>query len=327
MALSLPAGFTVVDYPSGQAPFNLTNFAWLEDGGLITSGEDGTITFAPPGGSPRLIAQVPDVRAVGDHGLLGFALANDYATSGRVYVAYDKGDPAATGFGMVEEWTAAPAAAPTSLTHTRTLIDGSMMSPQLAERTRVHAIDSVVVAPDNSLYVSIGDDAGNNGDPNTLRAQDTTQPYGKLLHITRTGKGHPTNPFYDPSARGSWRSMVYAFGLRNPFRFTLDPRSGIVHLGDVGWRGTEEVNTLTAGSNAGWPCYEAGENDLLVVLSVPRTVRSGFRTDADLDISARRDGRVGGRRGALHGQRVPGDLQQQLFLRRLQQADAVDAGD
>jgi hypothetical protein len=49
-ALTLPAGFRLVDYPTGQSAYNLTNFAWLDDGGLLTSGKNGTITFLPPGG-------------------------------------------------------------------------------------------------------------------------------------------------------------------------------------------------------------------------------------------------------------------------------------
>ena len=104
--------------------------------------------------------------------------------------------------------------------------------------------------------MSIGDDARNNGDLKTLRAQDLDQPYGKLLHLTPDGAGIPSNPYYDPAHPNSWRSMVYAYGLRNPFRFSLDPRSGIPHLGDVGWHTREEINTLAPGANAGWPCFE-----------------------------------------------------------------------
>src|SRR6476661_9879839 len=104
-ALTLPAGFTLVDYPTGQAAYDLTNFAWLDDGGLLASGKDGTITFVPAGGSPRLLTTVPSVRAIDDHGLLGLALANDYRTTGRVYLAFDKGDRTSSGVGVVEEWT------------------------------------------------------------------------------------------------------------------------------------------------------------------------------------------------------------------------------
>ncbi|MCU1538665.1 MAG: sugar dehydrogenase [Humibacillus sp.] len=256
-AVTLPSGFRLVDYPTGQAAYNLTNFAWLGDGGLLTSGKNGTITYLAPGSTtPRTVGKVPTVRALGDHGFLGFAPANDYATTGHIVVSYDKGDPAGTGFGMVEEWQATPPASPTSFTKVRTIVDGSAMSPQLTQVQRNHGIDTVVVAPDDTIYLSVGDDSLNNGDPTTLRAQDLDQPFGKVLHFTADGKAVPSNPFYSAASPASWRSMVYAYGFRNPFRFSLDPRSGVPHLGDVGWSTTEEINTLAPGTNAGWPCYE-----------------------------------------------------------------------
>jgi glucose/arabinose dehydrogenase len=272
-ALTLPAGFRLVDYATGQAAYNLTNFAWLEDGGLLTSGKDGTITFVPAGGGgPRVLTTVAPVRAIGDHGFLGFALANDYPTTGRVYVTYDKGDAAGTGFGMVEEWKASPPSSPTSFTRTSTIIDGGAMSPQLTQAARTHGIDTVAVAPDDTLFVSIGDDAANNGDPKTLRAQDLNQPYGKVLHLTADGRGISTNPYYSATTPKSWRSMVYASGFRNPFRFGSDPRSGIVHLGDVGWATTEEVDTVRPGANAGWPCYEGNARTTFSSYSVCQTL-------------------------------------------------------
>ncbi len=245
-----------MDTATGQAAFNLTDYTWLPDGALLTSGKDGTVTFVPPGGSPRVIGHVPGVRANGDHGMLGFAAANDYATTGRVYITYDSGDPNGTGFGMVEEWAALPAASPTTFTKSRTLIDGSAMTPAFAQTTINHGVDEVTVAQDGTLFVSVGDDAMNNGGPNSLRAQDLDLPYGKILHLTADGDGVSTNPFYDAAAPHSWRSMVYAYGFRNPFRFSIDARNGLLQLGDVGWNQTEEVDTVAAGMNGGWPCYE-----------------------------------------------------------------------
>ncbi len=254
-APTVPPSFRLLDYPTGQAAYNLTNFAWVGEGGLLTSGKDGTVTFVPPGGAPRQLARVPSVRAVGDHGMLGLAPAHDYATSGRVFVSYAKGS-ASGGFGMVEEWKASPPGDPTSFTRTRTIVDGSATDPQLTQSGDYHAIDTVEVGLDNTLFVSIGDNAGVRGEPLALRAQDLDQPYGKLLHITETGQGVSSNPYYSSAFPGSWRSMVYASGFRNPFRFSVDPRSGMIHLGDVGWNTTEEVDTLAPGDNAGWPCYE-----------------------------------------------------------------------
>ncbi len=252
----LPAGFSLVSYDSGQDDYDLTNFAWLADGSLLTSGKDGTMTFVPDGGKARKIGKVPGVRAVDDHGLLGLALARDYATTGHVYLSYDKGRVGGTGHAMLEEWQARPAAAPTSFTRTRTIVDGDATSPKITETGTTHGPDSVVVAPDGSLFWSIGDNAGNNGDPKALRAQDLDDAHGKILHVTPAGKGVAGNPFYDARRAGSIRSMVYAYGFRNPFRFSIDPRSGLLDVGDVGWRNVEEVSMIGSGANAGWPCME-----------------------------------------------------------------------
>lgn len=255
-ALVLPPAFQLVDYPTGQAPNTITDFAWLDDGGLISIAKDGTVAFVPSLATPRVVTKVPSVRSVGDHGMLGLALANDYATSGRVYLAYDKGSPAGTGVGMVEEWTASPPLNPTSFTRSRTVLDGTLTSPQFALTSHNHGADTVLVAPDDTLFVTIGDDTPATGAPNSLRAQDTTLPYGKVLHLTPDGRGVASNPFYSAADPTSWRSMVYSYGLRNPFRLTLDPRSGMPYVGDVGWSQTEEINALAPGTNGGWPCYE-----------------------------------------------------------------------
>jgi glucose/arabinose dehydrogenase len=59
---------------------------------------------------------------------------------------------------------------------------------------------------------------------------------GKILRINATtGNGVPSNPFYNASAPDSVRSRVFAWGFRNPFRFTVDPVSGTLYVGDVGW--------------------------------------------------------------------------------------------
>ena len=254
-ALTLPPAFQLVDYPTGQAPNNLTDFAWIGDGGLLTSGKDGTVTVVPPGGTPRVLATVPGVRARGDHGMPASRSRTTTQTTGRVYLTYDKGPITGTGFGMVEEWEASPPDNPTTFTPSKVIIDGSS-SPQLPQTSPNHGVDAVVVAPDDSLYVSIGDDTPPTGDARSLRSQDTTLPYGKVLHLTPDGAGVPSNPFYSAADPTSWQSRVYAYGMRNPFRLALDPRSGAPYVGDVGWNDVEEINVLKPGTNGGWPCYE-----------------------------------------------------------------------
>ena len=99
-----------------------------------------------------------------------------------------------------------------------------------------------------------------------LRSQDVRTPAdptglnGTLIRISPdTGEGLPGNPFASSPDANARR--IYAFGFRNPFRFTLDPPSGNVYVDNVGWETYEEMDRFPLGSNhaynSGWPCYEA----------------------------------------------------------------------
>ena len=156
----------------------------------------------------------------------------------------------------------------------KTVLDGSLASPQLAQLSPNHGIDSVLVAPDDTLFVSIGDDTTPNGDLTSLRAQDTNQPYGKVLHLTPDGAGVPSNPFYSAAQPISWRSRIYSYGLRNPFRFTLDPRSGAPYVADVGWihhRGDQRPRRRVP--TAAGPATRGPPDHVLVAGRVPVAVR------------------------------------------------------
>jgi hypothetical protein len=122
----------------------------------------------------------------------------------------------------------------------------------------VHGLTGIVAAADGSLWVSMGDNGHHIGtDPQSLRTYDLDQPYGKLMHIRPDGGGVPSNPFYNASSPTSWRSRVYAYGFRSPFRLSLDPSSGTPIVGDVGLGTYEEVDLVRPGANYGWPCWEA----------------------------------------------------------------------
>jgi hypothetical protein len=94
---------------------------------------------------------------------------------------------------------------------------------------------------------------------------------GKILRIDpATGDGIPSNPFYVAATPRAPQSRVWALGLRNPFRVTLQPGTGSndpaaanpgrLWIGDVGWNSWEETDVCDApGQNFGWPIYEGLE--------------------------------------------------------------------
>ncbi len=124
----------------------------------------------------------------------------------------------------------------------------------LPPKGTAHSMDFVRFGPDGALYVSDGDGIVNS--KGNSRALNPDSLNGKILRINPiTGEGYPDNPFFDGDPNSN-RSKVFAMGMRNPFRFTVDPRDGQVIVGDVGNNNWEEINRGGPGSNFGWPCYE-----------------------------------------------------------------------
>lgn len=117
------------------------------------------------------------------------------------------------------------------------------------------------------LYIAMGD-GGGVGDPNN-QAQNVNRPYGKILRIVPHGDDFPADPLRDymipprnPFAQGGGLPEVWAYGLRNPFRCSIDLVTGRLYIGDVGQNAIEEISLLRrgdAGINFGWPLFEGTE--------------------------------------------------------------------
>ncbi|MFN2555276.1 MAG: PQQ-dependent sugar dehydrogenase [Nitriliruptorales bacterium] len=253
-ATSLPAGFVLLSSSSGQGQYNLTDFSYLPDGSILTSGKDGTVNWVPAGGTPRRIARLP-VLTDGDLGLVGLAVAPDYSTTRRVYTTRALSAPDGRRVLRLSGWTVTgdEDGEPAALAEEAMIVETSADS-------NVHAMTGVVASEDGTLWVSIGDSGSHTAvNPQTLRTLHVNDAHGKLLHILPDGRGVPSNPSYDPAAPTAWRSRVYASGFRSPFRLSLDPASGAPILGDVGWNTYEEVNVVRPGASYGWPCWEGPE--------------------------------------------------------------------
>lgn len=113
---------------------------------------------------------------------------------------------------------------------------------------------------DGFLYLSTGD-GGGSGDPNS-NSQNTASLLGKLLRINvSTGNNAP---FYSIPAGNPFGNEVFAFGLRNPFRWSFDRLNQDIWIGDVGQDAFEEIDRIAfagaAGTNFGWRCYEGNNS-------------------------------------------------------------------
>jgi glucose/arabinose dehydrogenase len=213
------------------------------------------------------------VNDVGDRGLLGMALDPDFAANGYLYLAYTFEDPAVPVTNPsqtqrvtrvtvdIGSHTADPASEIVVLGRVRGAAcwDAWRTRDCLPSNLPVHTVNDLAFDAKGHLWVSVGDGGapGYNDDAVSFRAQDIQVLAGKILRIDPvTGRGVRSNPFFEPGRPRSNASRVYAYGFRNPFRFTFRPGSGTPYVGDVGSSHYEEIDVVRAGANYGWPCYE-----------------------------------------------------------------------
>ena len=118
-----------------------------------------------------------------------------------------------------------------------------------------HKGGQLAFGPDGYLYIAMGD-GGSGGDPNN-NAQNKNQLLGKILRIDVNGAQPyaipPSNPFVGVP---NTKPEIFAYGFRNPWRFSFDRLNGRLFAGDVGQGEREEVDIVTSGANYGWRIME-----------------------------------------------------------------------
>ena len=246
-----------------------TNFAFLPDGRALITEQSGIVRVYKNGAVlPTPFIDIHNhVNAYWDHGLLGIAVDPNFAVNGYVYLLYTYENDALDYSGpKTARLTRVTATGDTASPASEVTILGTAVGAGcnsfaagtdcIPSENPSHSIGSVRFAADGTIFVTTGDGASFNVvDDDALRSQNLDSLAGKLLHISTTGAGISTNPFWNGSASSN-RSKVWAYGLRNPYRFNLRPGTSTIYLGDVGWSSYEEINVASAGVNFGWPCYE-----------------------------------------------------------------------
>ena len=220
----------------------------VEKGGRIKILQNGTLRSTP------FLNLSAKVSSGSEQGLLGLAFHPSYVDNGKFYVNYTN----TSGDTVIAEYTRSSAnpnvANPTG--STLLAIDQPYSN---------HNGGMLAFGPDRYLYVGMGD-GGSSGDPGN-RAQSLNTLLGKILRIDvdneAGGKKYaipPGNPF----AGVSGLDEIWSFGLRNPWRFSFDRRTGDMWIGDVGQNRYEEINRSPAvngvdagkGLNYGWRVLE-----------------------------------------------------------------------
>ena len=191
-----------------------------------------------------------------ERGLLGFAFHPNHTNNGKFYINYMDND----GNTIISEFS--------TNSELRANHKSERIILKLKQPYGNHNGGDIQFGPDGYLYISIGD-GGKAGDP--LNAgQDLSSLFGKIIRIDIEQKpyGIPkSNPFFGQKDK---REEIWAWGLRNVWRFSFDKQTGDKYLADVGQNKWEEVNFEPASSegglNYGWRimeanhCYDPKEN-------------------------------------------------------------------
>lgn len=230
-----------------QAPDDDTRWFVVEQAGIVrVFDNDAGVTAAT-----TFIDITDRVVSGGETGLLGMAFAPNFAANGHVFLSYTGANPLTS-----------------VIVRMRSTDGGQTLNPAtetviltVAQPYSNHNGGNIAFGPDGLLYVGFGD-GGSGNDPDN-NAQNTTNLLGSMLRInvgTLPYQIPATNPFAGNalcgdggvSPGGDDCPEIYAWGLRNPWRWSFDRATGDLWAGDVGQNDWEEVDRIVIGGNYGW---------------------------------------------------------------------------
>jgi glucose/arabinose dehydrogenase len=182
----------------------------------------------------------------GEMGLLGLAFHPDFKNNGYFFVDYTAPNPLHS---VITRYSVDPLNPDAADTNSGIII------LQVDQPYQNHNAGQLAFGQDGYLYIGFGD-GGSAGDPQN-NAQNLSSLLGKMLRIdiNKTDNGiNYSIPGDNPFAGNlqNWREEIWAYGLRNPWRYSFDPVNGLLWVGDVGQDAWEEVDILNKGDNYGW---------------------------------------------------------------------------
>lgn len=221
-------------------------FFVVEQAGTIRVFQNGTLLATP------FLDIRGKVTMQDEMGLLGMAFHPSFAQNGRFYVHYDRTTSSGGFQSVIAEYVVS---------------SGDSNQANLASERIILTVDQppfpnhkggqIAFGPDGFLYIALGD-GGSEGDPSG-NGQNPQTLLAKILRIdvntTSAGRQYgipPDNPF----AAGGGLPETWAWGLRNPFRFSFDRGTGRLFAGDVGQDRFEEIDIIQRGANYGWNVME-----------------------------------------------------------------------
>jgi len=251
-AVIVPGDFTIQLTPvlSGLTSPVFVTSARDASGRLFIVEQPGRIKVLQPNATqPTIFLDITGkVISGGERGLLGLTFHPQFRDNRRFFINYTRREDSAT---VIAEYKASDANANVADTNERVILT-------IAQPFANHNGGMVEFGPDGYLYIGMGD-GGSQNDPSN-RAQNLNDLLGKMLRIDidrpngNTPYSSPAdNPFFGAIAG---RDEIYAYGLRNPWRFSFARNSGELIAGDVGQNAIEEIDQVVKGGNYGWRVLE-----------------------------------------------------------------------
>ncbi len=288
-AQTLPTGFVRESVLAVAAP---TALAFTPDGRMLVTTQGGTLLVKPAASATAVTALTfnaastgadPKICSNSERGLLGVAVDPLFASNQYIYLFYTARNASGceTGVLYVNSGSYVTTGRPVNRLSRFVLGSDNIVLPEselilvnnMPSSGGNHNAGDVHFGKDGYLYISIGDGgtdyAGDSGAEGTYdAARDKHVLTGKILRVTRTGGVPPGNPFTGvgtgvcavtgATTAGNHCQETFAWGLRNPFRFTMDSNATGTRffINDVGQGDREEVDESKAGADYGWYCRE-----------------------------------------------------------------------